>query len=172
MAEVIDMTKDMTLEDIGARDRDNHELVWKTCRAYKFIGPKAAMQAGKFMGETLHKCLVKFGINLDLAVRNAMSPLFRQGRSKATVVGNAIDHALLLKGVRVERRTYPDPKEALRSGFYVYYQNEIAYFISEPFAAKTIKANPNVDKGEKMIDLRSLKARRADELVIFTNFKG
>lgn len=165
--EIIDATKDMTLEDIGKRDLDNYNLVWKTCRGYRFNNIR---EASMFQGATLHKCLMKFNVNLDATVRQIMSPLFHR-RTDVAVVGDKIDQQLLLHGVRVERRTYKEPEFAIRSGFYVYYKNEIAYFISEPFETQTLKVKPEESKGEKVVDIRKLSSLKADGMIVFTNFK-
>lgn len=164
--EVKDATMDLTLEEIGKRDIDNYQLVWKTCKGYNFY---TIRDAARFQGEILAKCLMKFNINIDEIVKQQIKPLFRR-TSNIAVVGNTLDQQLLLKGVRVERRMYKEPEFAVRSGFYLYYKNEIAYFISEPFESMKLKLKPE-SSGEKVVDIRKLRNLNKRGMVVFTNFK-
>lgn len=171
MEEVKDATADLTLEEIGLRDKDNLELVHKDCQAYFFDSPR---DAGLFMGETLNKALKRLGIDMDAAIRSALNPIFKRpsGPYASTVVdpGDDIELQMKFKGVRVERRVYDNPEDAVRSGLYVYYRNEIAYFISEPFVARTLRLKP-ISQGEKVVDLRRPFKSHWDRLVVFTNYR-
>jgi len=166
--EIVDATKDMTLEEIGKRDKDNLGLVYKDCQAYFFDNPR---DAGMFRGKILSKALARLGVDLDGTVKKALIPVFRRMSDKVVVdPATDLDLQMKMKGVKVERRIYEKAEDAIRSGIYVYYRNEIAYFISEPFAARTLRLKP-VSQGEKVVDLRRPFREQWDRLVVFTNYR-
>lgn len=128
MAEVVDLTKNLTLDEIRDRDIDNQALVWKACRPVKFESPS---QCEFWVGETLRKILAKLGVDLVLKITGNPKADEMQYELAAKRVGRQMKQ----KGVKVESRDYPKD-QFTRSGIYVYYANEIAYFISHPMYSK------------------------------------
>ena len=124
MAKVEDLTKNLTLDEIRDRDIDNQALVWKACRPVKFESPA---QCKFWVGETLRKILAKLGV--DLVIRVTGNP--KVDRMQHELAAKRVGKQMKAKGVKVESRNYPKD-QFTRSGIYVYYENEIAYFISHP----------------------------------------
>lgn len=156
MEEIVDATKDMLLADIGKRDKDNFNLVFKSCNEYQFRNLK---EATFFISDILKKCLMKFNVNINEVLKHkALDPLLF-GENETKIVGGTS----IFKNVRIERRPYFEPEYRIRSGFYLYYRNEIAYFISEPFHSSQIKT-----KFEQTMKIRKAKTPR---MTVFTNFK-
>lgn len=128
MAEVKDITKHLTLDEIKRRDIDNLELIWKSCKPVKFQSPA---QCKFWTGETLRKILAHMGVFLIIGVTGDPKAEKRQYQ----LAEKRISRQMKEKGVKVENRNYTG-KDFTRSGIYVYYENEIAYFISHPMYAK------------------------------------
>ena len=124
MAKVVDLTKHLTLDEIRDRDIDNQALVWKKCKPVKFESPA---QCKFWVGETLRKILAKLGVSLVLKVTG--NP--KTDKMQHELAAKRVDRQMKQKGVKVESRQYGGD-EFTRSGIYVYYENEIAYFISHP----------------------------------------
>jgi hypothetical protein len=133
MAKVEDLTKNLTLDEIKVRDIDNLELVLKTAKPVKF---ESDAQCKFWMGETLRKILAKLGVNLVLNVTG--NPKVDKMRQK--FAAKQVERQMKEKGVKVENRNYPG-NDFTRSGIYVYYENEIAFFISHPMHAKKRAGN-------------------------------
>ena len=153
MAEVVDLTKHLTLDEIKERDIDNQALVWKACKPVKFQSPA---QCQFWVGETLRKILAKLGVDLILKVTG--NP--KADKMQHELAAKRVDRQMKQKGVKVESRNYPK-KEFTRSGIYVYYRNEIAYFISHPMWAKKREGHLILQGGNS-----------AKELFCMTNWKG
>lgn len=154
MAEVVDLTKHLTLDQIRDRDIDNQALVWKACKPVKFESPG---QCKFWVGETLRKILAKLGVDLVLKIT---------GNTKADEIqhelaAKRVDRQMKQKGVKVESRDYPKD-QFTRSGIYVYYANEIAYFISHPMHSK---------KREGLLILRGSNGGDQGQLFCMTNWK-
>ena len=124
MAKVEDLTKNLTLDQIKDRDIDNQALVWKTCKPVKFESPA---QCKFWIGETLRKILAKLGVDLVLKITG--NP--KTDQMQYELAAKRVSKQMKAKGVKVESRNYPKD-QFTRSGIYVYYENEIAYFISHP----------------------------------------
>ena len=122
MAKVVDLTKHLTLDEIRDRDIDNQALVWKDCKPVKFESPA---QCKFWVGETLRKILAKLGVSLVLKVTG--NP--KVDKMQHEMAAKRVDRQMKKRGVKVESREYKG-EEFTRSGIYVYYENEIAYFIS------------------------------------------
>lgn len=133
MAKVEDLTKHLTLDEIKERDIDNQALVWKTCKPVKFQTPE---QCKFWVGETLRKILAKLGV--DLIIKITGNP--KTDKMQHKLAAKRVENQMKVKGVKVESRQYPGD-EFTRSGIYVYYENEIAYFISHPMWAKKREGN-------------------------------
>ena len=134
-----DETMHMTLGEINKRDKDNFKLLSKDLRSYFFHKPA---EAAKFMGERLRRCLKALGIEINpkvLAGARRVLGLY----DGFGAIADDIDGQLRLKGVRIERRTYKSREDILRSGLYIYYMNEIAYFISDPLLV-TVKGRRRI----------------------------
>ena len=124
MAKVEDLTKHLTLDEIKERDIDNQALVWKACKPVKFESPA---QCKFWVGETLRKILAKLGVDLVLKITG--NP--KADKMQHELAAKRVSKQMKEKGVKVESRQYPG-EQFTRSGIYVYYENEIAYFISHP----------------------------------------
>jgi len=133
MAKVLDLTKHLTLDEIRDRDIDNQALVWKKCEPVLFESPA---QCKFWVGETLRKILAKLGVSLILKVTGDLKVDKRQHELAA----KRVDRQMKERGVKVESRQY-DGEQFTRSGIYVYYENEIAYFISHPMYSKKRKGH-------------------------------
>ena len=128
MAKVVDLTKHLTLDEIRERDIDNQALVWKTCKPVLFQSPA---QCKFWVGETLRKILAKLGVSLVLKVTGNA----KADKAQHELAAKRVDRQMKERGVKVESRQY-DGEQFTRSGIYVYYENEIAYFISHPMYSK------------------------------------
>lgn len=128
MAKVVDLTKHLTLDEIRDRDIDNQALVWKACKPVKFESPA---QCKFWVGETLRKILAKLGVSLVLKVTG--NP--KIDKAQHELAAKRVDRQMKERGVKVESRQY-DGEQFTRSGIYVYYENEIVYFISHPMYSK------------------------------------
>ena len=133
MAEIVDLTKHLTLDEIKDRDIDNQALVWKDCKPVKFQSPA---QCKFWVGETLRKILAKLGVALVLKVTG--NP--KADKMQHEMAAKRVDRQMKERGVKVESRQY-EGEEFTRSGIYVYYENEIAYFISHPMYSKKRKGH-------------------------------
>ena len=130
MVEIIDITKDMTLGEIGARDLDNWNLVHKSCKKFFFNHPNAAFA---FMGKCVNAAMNKFGIDqLEMAAHARNTNPVNEFK---TILERDISKKMEEAGLKVERREY-EGEDVQRSGVYIYHGNEIAYYISEIIAAK------------------------------------
>ena len=150
MAEIRDATAHMTLGAIRKRDEDNLDLILRGSKEHSFPSTMAALY---FMGAVQNKILLKFGIDqvqmfkdsgltaeaVKTAVTQPMDlfhvnvPVSDPG-VKALI--DKIDKMMADKDLKSERRQYQHPRDTWKSGVYLYHQNEIAYFISEPYQRK------------------------------------
>ena len=128
MAKVVDLTKHLTLDEIRERDIDNLGLVLKAAHTVKF---ESKAQCIFWRGETLRKILAKLGV--DLVWKGSGNP--KLDRMQFELASKRVDRQMKQRGVKVESRQYGGD-EFTRSGIYVYYENEIAYFISHPMYSK------------------------------------
>lgn len=133
MAKVEDLTKNLTLDEIKARDIDNLGLVMKSAKPVTF---ESDAQCKFWMGETLRKILAKLGVDLILKVTG--NP--KADKLQYQFAAKRVDKQMKEKGVKVENRNYSG-NDFTRSGIYVYYENEIAFFISHPMHAKKRAGN-------------------------------
>ena len=155
MAKVVDLTKHLTLDEIKTRDIDNQALVWKTCKPVKFETPA---QCKFWVGETLRKILAKLGITLIVNVTG--NP--KADKLQHELAARRVDKQMKALGVKVESRQY-EGEQFTRSGIYVYYENEIAYFISHPMYLK---------KREGQLILPGNNGGSDGQLFCMTNWKG
>ena len=154
MAKVVDLTKHLTLDEIKARDIDNQALIWKTCKPVKFETPA---QCKFWVGETLRKILAKLGVSLVLNVTG--NP--KIDKMQHEMASKRVDRQMKSRGVRVESREYGG-EQFTRSGIYVYYENEIAYFISHPMYSRERRGH---------LILATNNGGDAKELFCMTNWK-
>ena len=154
MAKVVDLTKHLTLDEIKARDIDNQALVLKACKPVLFESPG---QCKFWVGETLRKILAKLGVALILQVTG--DP--KVDKLHHELAAKRVDRQMKERGVKVESRQYGGD-EFTRSGIYVYYENEIAYFISHPMYS-------NKRKGHLI--LRPNNGGNESKLFCMTNWK-
>ena len=127
MAKVLDLTRNLTLDEIKERDIDNLELVLKASHPVKF---ESKNQCIWWTGETLRKILAKLGVHLIW--KPTGNP--RLDKRQERLAARRVDRQMKEKGVKVESRHYGGD-DFHRSGIYIYYENEIAYFISDPMYA-------------------------------------
>ena len=154
MGKVTDITKHLTLDEIRKRDIDNQALVWKACKPVKFQSPE---QCKFWVGETLRKILAKLGVALVLTVTG--NP--KADKMQHEMAAKRVDRQMKQRGVKVESRKYKGD-QFTRSGIYVYYENEIAYFISHPMYSK---------KREGLLILAGNNGAGQAELFCMTNWK-
>lgn len=119
MEEIRDITLNMTLDEIRIRDIDNLKLVAQSAKKYVF---ESMPHAKAFIHKALATALMKFGI--DVKKVKALNP---------NSYNLEIQKLCEAKQVVLE----PKPRirkgeHAWRSGIYIYYRNEIAFFISLP----------------------------------------
>jgi len=147
----VDPTDRMILDDIGSRDHDNHELVLKACKEYKFEVPdkstrsinKVKVVALDFASQAIKRALLKMGITtlkkfpqtksgygLEMLVATGMSILSESDRHITMLIAQQMAR----KDIKVEYRKPGLYKEEdmWRSGWYIYHGNEIAYHCSNP----------------------------------------
>lgn len=150
-----DATLYMTLDEINKRDIDNFNLLANEMTTKLF---HKKHDAAMFMGRCLRKALLSLGIEINpkvlIATRTILS-LYNGFRAAA----DDVDKQLEKKGVRVERRSYREKEDLLRSGIYIYYQNEIAYFISDPLVV-TIRGRRGIMVRTNVTDNVQLLVRR------------
>lgn len=118
---IIDSTLNLTLEEIGARDIDNLKLLIKKAKKYVFDNQDIAKA---FMAKCISKALAKWGINQGEIAQRCGLDLQRFYAER--------DKLLASKNVVMEKPRIRKGKDAWRSGIYIYYRNEIAFFISVP----------------------------------------
>jgi len=155
MAKVLDLTKHLTLDEIRDRDIDNQALVWKQCKPVLFQSPG---ECKFWVGETLRKILAKLGVSLVLKVTG--NP--KIDKAQHELAAKRVDRQMKERGVKVESRQY-DGDQFTRSGIYVYYENEIVYFISHPMYSK---------KREGRLILSGNNGAGEAELFCMTNWKA
>lgn len=109
----------MTLDEIRSRDIDNLKLVVQSAKKYVF---EEMTHVRAFINKSLAKALSKFGIDVKkvstLHPNNYKEEIQRLCESKQVVLE---PKPRIRKG-----------EHAWRSGIYIYYRNEIAFFISLP----------------------------------------
>jgi len=131
-------TKDLTLEEIKARDEDNLKLILDRCYNKLFrTGPEAMQFIKDSILIALKKMGVKHGPDRKLQwfdFYNALTVipgnLFKPGQPTSQFALDCIKN-----DVRLEIRTleqYPNEKEKYKAGAYFYHGSEIAYFIGLP----------------------------------------
>lgn len=117
--EIRDVTMNMTLSEIRERDIDNLKLVVQSAKKYVF---ESVPHAKAFIHKALATALMKFGI--DVRQVKALNP---------NSYNEEIQRLCDAKQVTLERMPRIRRGEhAWRSGIYIYYRNEIAFFISLP----------------------------------------
>ncbi len=138
MAEIIDITRDMTLGEIQERHLDNFNLILQVCKKYYFNHEKKAFA---FQGQCVNAGMKKFGIDqLEMAANVRM----KNPKSEFdTVLERDINEKMLEKGLQVQR--LENIAEVWKAGFYFFHGNEIAYWISE------INAEQRKHSGKKLI---------------------
>jgi len=123
-----DVTENMFLADIRARDIDNLGLVvHNECKQYVF---DKRSDAHRFRGEAVNKSLAKLGVDQLKLLRKYSN------RHDKRFLAKMIDKAMVKANVKVESRRYQEKEDLWRSGIYIYHDNEIAFFISECLRCK------------------------------------
>lgn len=137
MAEIIDITRDMTLGEIQERHLDNFNLILEVCKKRYFKHPNLAFQ---FQGQCVNSALTQFGI--DQLVMAAKLRNNNPENTFQTILERDINQKMEKKGLQVQRLEKTD--EAWKSGFYFFHGNEIAYWISEINAEKRKHSGKNL----------------------------
>jgi hypothetical protein len=145
-----DVTDKLTLGEMRERDIDNLTLVTtKQCKEYSFNSLKEAL---KWTNDAIQGIFIKFGIDKDGIIRQAMSyPLdhfqIQQVKKECAHLPKQYDPRKLLAmklldkrmkdvDIQQEDRQYDNKEDVWRTGHYFYHHNEIAYFISAPYRRK------------------------------------
>ncbi|MFH2075406.1 MAG: hypothetical protein ABIJ57_08685 [Pseudomonadota bacterium] len=140
-------TKDLTLEEIKARDEDNLKLVQDSSQWKSFDSPNKAVG---FIGTVYKRAMLKLGIT---AFANYGTPmpesykgltsipggLYIPGPSAKKAMENLVTKQLIENDVRIEGRgpdMYPEDKDHWKIGLYFYHASEIVFFISRPIPDK------------------------------------
>jgi len=112
----------MTLGEIGKNDLAMAEDAVDSAKQYKFGNNLA--KAMRFMAAcvdaSLHYCGVHVPLIADSVAERA----------------NALDRQMNTKGVKVERRKHHKGGEGWRNGIYIYKDDVVVAFISEPVAVR------------------------------------
>lgn len=131
--------RNLSIDDMKKRDIDNFHLLYGSSgmKTYRFDKLQHSIV---FRGKVFSNCMAKLGCKTFVDNKkdpNKMTPQERQD------MGRRIDLEMADNDVRVEVREskqYPNPKDALKRGMYLYHGNEIAYFISVPIGARRRRA--------------------------------
>ena len=151
----VDVTENMTLGEMYKRDVDNLTLVQKSkkTKEYAFDSKEDALI---WLDNAIQVVLLKFGIDKkgtiekakrvsedDLDFRRFLKNFEEKGGKPIShnnrhflYAAHCLNKAQDAAGIRTEMRRYQDPKEVWRSGFYIIYENEIAYFFSNVYRRK------------------------------------
>lgn len=133
MAEHRDATANLTLAEIGSRDLDNFELVFKTCKHHAF---DYAQHSIVFFGKCIGEAFRRLGITeLDKVRLQSEQSGTPQGNKAMVKHASNLNKELFKKGIRYEMRPkshYPDKQDIERRGMYITKNNEIVYFIGSP----------------------------------------
>lgn len=119
MEEIRDATLGMTLSEIRERDIDNLKLVCQSAKKYIFETVPAAKA---FINKALTMALMKFGIDVK-----KLKKLYPEDYERHIHNECAAKQVILEPKPRVRTGEH-----FWRSGVYMYYRNEIAFFISLP----------------------------------------
>lgn len=139
-----DATAHMTLGEMGERDVDNFGLLFKDCKHYFF---DTLREATVFFGECIRIGFLRVGVGdiHQLKIRIAEGGFKPLADEEINQFGDHFNKVLIEKGIRWEMRPkshYPDKEDIERRGFYIFKQNEIAYFIGNPKVMRRSKG-PN-----------------------------
>lgn len=146
-----DATDQLTFREMKLRDEDNLQLVMNKCKEKPF---KNRMQATVWCNAVMGGIMSKFGINKDKIIAECLAlpddhflvrqfvkqydgPMPMPMKPQALYAAKRLYQEQLDKDVQIENRdnTYA-PKDAWKSGVYIYHHNEIAYFLSAPYKRK------------------------------------
>lgn len=119
-----------TIQEIRDQHIANFTHLWNTKMKDNWFDDR--LQAWRFHGETMAKCLGKLGVDMSL-IKSAAKIEKAKANSKAnTFVIKQIDRAIKEKGIEVLNRLthFKKKSEFMRNGLYLIYHGEIAYFIS------------------------------------------
>ena len=112
------MTDNRTLGEIKADDIANLEyIIHKECKERLF---RNGTKAAEFVGQCLFARLRKLGVKVDERVDERF-----------------VDRMLRKCNIKVENRRYDEEEDKWREGIYVYKDNEIVGFISQPKPIKS-----------------------------------
>jgi len=115
-------TRDLTTEEIKARDEDNLRLLLDASKRYYFDDLNGAIA---FMREAFGRAMTRLGCP-------SLVPE-RVNQAQIEILG---EEEMTKNDVRIENRhstLYPNMNDKWKGGFYLYHGGEIAYFISNPF---------------------------------------
>ena len=149
-----DVTKDMLLEDIHNRDANTFNLIWEDCEFQTFESLKFAF----FATVSILRGALE-SLNVDM---NPSQFRTEQTGDVAQILYEATNDQLLRRNIQIERRRYSEG--AVRSGMYIYHENEIIYFISRP-----LKIKKSTQAGQQ--HLYHPGKNGAPRFTVFTNFK-
>jgi hypothetical protein len=122
----------MTLAEIRKYDDENHRLILKECREYRY-NTFEECAAAKWLATMW--ALAKLGSK----VAKAMYDNPRKVKEARAYFGHALDKDIAAKAIRCEERPpkYVNAEQDLwKSGMYVYYHGDIVYFISNPMSVR------------------------------------
>lgn len=141
MVEYRDATANLTLGEIGARDLDNFNLVYKTCKRFMF---DKELESITFFGQCVNQALIRLGVNdlQQIKIKIAQGNLLPLNEEDAQKYGDHLTKHLAEKGIYCEMRNkdhYWDKKDIERRGMYITKGNEIVYFIGSPKRMHMVK---------------------------------
>lgn len=136
MAEIIDATRNMTLQEIRDRHVDNFNLVHKYELHDHWFDNKD--EAAYFSGTTIGKCMQKLGVNHAKIAEAAKIP-----ERERVFIEKQIQKQMDDRGIEVLNRLnyYKTEDSMMRNGIYILYQNEIAYIVSQVIKIKGKMSN-------------------------------
>ncbi len=122
----------MTLAALKKYDDENHRLILKECREYRF-GSLGECSAAKWYAWAW--AMRKLGVRIVEKMDNNPDIV----RKHPVFYEHQLDKELKEKGIRLEERPpqYINVEQDLwKSGMYVYYHGDIVYFISNPMSVR------------------------------------
>lgn len=130
MEHIADATANLTLGEIHDRDVDNLTLVYKSSKKYAFDTKE---EVERFLVEALERAAAKFGVDVKKIKHFHPNDYTEE-----------IQKQLEAKQVTLEKPRIRRGEDSWRSGIYIYFRNEIAFFISLPKLIPWNEDNENI----------------------------
>lgn len=112
----------LTLAEMGENDRDMAESALKESKQYKF--GQSLAKATRFMAACVDASLHYCGVHVPLIA------------GSTEIRARSLDKQMNVQGVKVERRKHHKGSDAWRNGLYIYKDDVVVAFISEPVAVR------------------------------------